>query len=165
MEKLNSALKKRLAISILSAFAFVGGIIMIILGAGKIPAVMITGIILTAFDFYACPILFVSYGSLVSLKRTVKAVSEENIYSVDKIATHTMKNPDVIKQEITKAIEKGYITGLLFDGETLSYNSNRKASRSLLTAKCPNCGANVNYYSDETPICGYCGAALEEKKK
>ena len=164
MNILDSTLKKRLVTSILSAVAFVVGIIMIILGAGRNTIVTIIGIILTAFDFYACPLLFVSYNSLVSLRRTVKAVNEENIYSVQKIATHTIKKPAIVKQEITKAIEKGYIIGLLFDGETLSFNENKKANHTLLIAKCPNCGANVNYYSDETPICQYCGIALEEKK-
>lgn len=56
---------------ILSAILLVGGIPMIIIGAEKNTFLLVTGIVFTAFDFYACPIIFSLYGSAVSLNHTV----------------------------------------------------------------------------------------------
>ena len=160
MKKLNQKITTILVFTILSAILLVGGIPMIIIGAGKNTFVMVTGIIFTAFDFYACPMLFTFYGSLLSLKNTAKAVNDEHIYDVAQIAVQTGKNAEVVKADILKCLEKGYITGLLFDGEKLTFNQNKKADRMLLKGVCPSCGAPVKYYSDETPVCPYCGTPL-----
>ena len=160
MKKLDKKITITLLFAIISAILFVGGIPMIIMGAGKNTFVMVTGIIFTALDFYACPVLFSCYGSLLSLKNTAKAVNDEHIYDIEQIAVQTGKNADIVKADILKCLEKGYITGLLFDGEKLTFNQNKKADRTLLKGICPNCGAPVKYYSDETPVCPYCGTPL-----
>ena len=162
MKKINAKVRTLLLLGTLSALLFVGGIPMIIVGAGKNTLVMILGIVFVAFDFYACPILFVAVGNAKSLKRTVQAVMVEHLYAVSDIAVQTGKNEEQVKQEILTCIDKGYITGLLFDGTTLSYNDKRKADRELLHCKCENCGATVNYFSDDaTPVCPYCGTPIK----
>lgn len=166
MDKISKKTNLLLFFGIVSALLLVGGIPMIIVGAGKNVPIMIIGIIFTAFDFYACPILFASYGSAISTKNTVRCVMLEHIYSVKDIAVQTGKNEETVKSEILKALEKGYITGLLFDGERLVLNENKKAERRLLTAKCQSCGASVNYYADEpNPACPYCGTAIKPSNK
>ena len=163
MKKLNAKIRTVLLFAILSACLLVGGIPMIIIGAGRMPVVMILGIIFVVVDFYACPILFSSLGGLNSIKRTVQAVTVEHLYTLSDIAAQSGKKEAVIKQEILTSMEKGYITGLLFDGTTLSYNDKRKADRRLLNCKCENCGAMITYYSDEVPVCPYCGASQTKK--
>ena len=149
---------------ILSAVLLVGGIPMIIIGAGKNTFLLVTGIVFTAFDFYACPIIFSLYGSAVSLNHTVQCVMSEHIYNVKDIAVQTGKNEEIVRNDIRTAIEKRYITGLLFDGEKLFYNNNAKAARTTLRAKCPSCGAPVDYFSDEAnPTCPYCGMPIDVK--
>ena len=49
-------------------------------------------------------------------------------------------------------------------GEKLFYNNNAKAARTALRAKCPSCGAPVDYFSDEAnPTCPYCGMPIDVK--
>ena len=164
MKKINSASARLLVFAILSACLFVGGIPMIIIGAAnKMTAVMVLGIVFTAFDFYACPILFSVYGGVNNLKKVVKAVEIERIYDVKNIAVQTGLNEETVKADVLKCIGKGYIAGLLFDGETLRFNDNRKAERRVLHTKCPNCGAPIDYYADEAPVCPYCGASADKK--
>ena len=163
MKKINAKITTLLSFAILSAILFVAGIPMIIIGAGKMPVVMILGIIFTAFDFYACPLLFTSLGTVKSLKRTLSAILNEHLYTTDEIAKQTGKTAEVVKRDILTCIEMEYLTGLLFDGTTLSYNDNRKADKRLLTVKCVNCGAAISYYSDESPVCPYCGASQAKK--
>ena len=80
MKKINAKLAVMLVFCILSSAAFVGGIPMIIFDAANhVSIVMIAGIIMTAFDFYACPILWINFGGVVALKAVVKAVEEEKL--------------------------------------------------------------------------------------
>lgn len=158
MKKINAKLATILIFCILSSAALVGGVPMIIIGASNhISFVMITGIVLVAFDFYACPILWVNFGGASNLKTVVKAVEEENIYTVEGIAKQQNKQPEVVVNEIRTCMQKGYISGYLFDGEKLTLNENRKQGKRLLNVKCGNCGATYGYYSDEDGVCPYCG--------
>lgn len=162
-KNINIKVTTSLIIAVLSAILFVGGIPMIIIGASSQKIVMILGIIFVAVDFYACPILFIKYGEAVSLKRVVKAVNEEHIYEIKTLSAHTGKTEEFIKQQIRQCIDNGYIAGLLFDGEKLYFNDNQKADKKLISVKCLNCGATINYYSNESPVCPYCGTPYEKK--
>lgn len=164
MKKIDSKVATLLALAIISLTALVGGIPMIIVGSSSSKVLLIFGIIFVAFDFYACPILFVQYGNARALQRVVRAVVVEHIYDVQTIASHTGNNPEQITDQIRMCIGKGYITGLLFDGEKLTYNDNREAGKTLLSVECKRCGAPVKYYSGETPVCPYCGSHCEIKK-
>ena len=91
---------------------------MIIFGAANhIPVVMIAGIIMTAFDFYACPILWINFGGVVALKAVVKAVEEENLYTAEEIAVQQNKEVKIVVNQIRTCMQKGYIKGYLFDGK------------------------------------------------
>lgn len=164
MKKINSKVATMLALSIISLSALIAGIPMIIIGASSSKVLMIFGIIFVAFDFYACPIMFVQYGNARALQRVVQAVVVEHIYDVQTIASHTGNNPEQITNQIRTCIGKGYITGLLFDGEKLTYNDNREAGKALLSIECKRCGAVVTYHSGETPVCPYCGSHCDENK-
>ena len=164
MKKINAKLATILIFCILSSAAFVGGIPMIIIGASNhISIVMILGIIMVAFDFYACPILWVNFGNCANLKTVVKAVEEENIYTVQDIARQQNKQPKDVENQIRVCLQKGYIVGYLFDGERLTLNENRKQGKRLLTVKCRNCGATYGYYSDQDGVCPYCGTPAKHE--
>lgn len=158
MKKINAKTTRLLIISIISGIALFGGIPLLTLGATReIPALLAIGIAMIVINFYACPLLIIYYVNVKTLKRTAKAVCEEHIYDVKTIALQTGKPEEFIKQQIFVCIEKGYITGFLFDGEKLTVNANIKANKKILSYKCPNCGATVTYYSNEHPVCPYCG--------
>ena len=162
MKKINTKVAVMLTLSLISLAAFIAGIPMIVISASSSKVLMIFGIIFVAFDFYACPMLFIQYGNSLALKRIVKAIVEERIYDVQNIATHTGNNPQAITEQIRTCISKGYVTGLLFDGEKLTYNDNRAEGRKILHVECKSCGATITYYSDETPVCPYCGTPYKE---
>ena len=158
MKKINAKTIRLLCAAILSGVCLFGGIPVLVIGATNgITALIVTGIALIAINFYACPILLVSYTNVLMLKRTAKAVNEEHIYDVKNIALQTGKPEEFIKQQIRVCLEKGYIAGFLFDGEKLTLNRNVKADKRLLSYKCSNCGATITYYSNEHPVCPYCG--------
>ena len=164
MKKINAKLAVMLVFCILSSAAFVGGIPMIIFcAANHVSIVMIAGIIMTAFDFYACPILWINFGGAVALKAVVKAVEEENLYTAEEIAVQQNKEVKIVVNQIRTCMQKGYIKGYLFDGEKLTLNENRKQGRRLINVKCANCGAAYGYYSDEEAVCPYCGTPANQK--
>ncbi len=164
MTNMKKKINLLLFFGILSAILLVGGIPLIVIGAGNNTFLLVTGIILTAVDFYACPILFSAYGSALSLNYTVQCILTEHIYNVNDIAVQTGKPKEIVRKDIRAAIEKRYITGLLFDGEKLVYNNNAKAVGTIIRAKCSECGAPVDYYADEpNPTCPYCGNPMNVK--
>lgn len=158
MKKINRKTSILLFAAIFSGICLFGGIPLIVIGAtNEKVALLVLGIAMVAIDFYACPIFLIAYTNVLILKRTAKAVNEEHIYDVKNIAMQTGKPEEFIKQQIRVCLEKGYIVGFLFDGEKLTLNRNVKADKQFLSYKCLNCGATVNYYSTEHPVCPYCG--------
>lgn len=162
MEKANKKRTRLLTLAILSAFLFAGGIPAIIVGAGRATWLMIVGIVLTAADFYACPLLFVSYGGAVSLCRTVRAVEEEHLYTVKEIAMQTRRPEGTVKEELYKCIDAGYLCGYLFDGENLTLNSNRSKESATCRVLCESCGAIYEYPVTEEGKCPYCGTPAKQ---
>ena len=158
MKKINIKITVLAIFAVLSSLAFAGGGPLIGVGvANEIPAVMITGIVMVAFDFYACPILWIIFAGYLNLRTVVKAVEEENLYTVEEIAKQQNKDAQGVATQIRTSMAKGYLKGYLFDGEKLTLNENRKQGKRLLKTTCPNCGATYGYYSDEDGVCPYCG--------
>ena len=88
MDKLKKDLKILLIFAVLSSVLLVTGIPMIIVGAGNgLTVVMVLGIVFTAVNFYACPILWVFYGDMHIHKRIVFAIETEKLRSTPVIAS------------------------------------------------------------------------------
>lgn len=161
MKKINRDLTIKLLVGTLSAIGFVAGILLIIFGAGKSAFMLTAGIILAVNGFYGSPMWLVSYGETKSIKRVIFAIENEKIYSVKDIATQLQIPEKNVKEKVNKAIEKNYLSGMLFDGENFKVNNNKSQVKKL--GKCENCGGSLAE-KDGKLYCPFCGTIYEIEK-
>lgn len=161
--QITADIKSKLIWACIGTIALVVGIPLIIVGATKgLWPVLTLGIICVVFGFYGSPMLWISYGECRALKRVVDAVMEENLTSVAEISQHLVLSEDVTKQQITKAINKKYIKGYIFDGETLKTNDKQAPKKKMVQKdKCKNCGGTLTE-TDEGWVCEYCGSVFHK---
>jgi len=157
MERIDRRLRLLFILSLVSSVLFVAGIPMIILGALHAKFVMVLGIVFTAADFYAMPMLWVAYGNARANRRLVYAVTRENLLTVPLLAVQLNLPAEQVRERLTVCIQKLYLTGYFFDGETLTLNTRTAPSDEILVAECESCGARLEYHPGETPTCPYCG--------
>ncbi len=161
MQKISVKLRALLLSAVLSSILFVVGIPMIILGASNgITFLMVAGIVLTGVDFYAAPILWVTYGGKKTWRRVIFAVLSENILTVSGLSAQLALPEEEIRKILQGCVQECYLTGYLFDGECLTLNTNKNPQDRILTAECESCGAKVTYRPGETPVCPYCGSTI-----
>ena len=155
--RLNKKINTLLALGIIFAVGFVVGIPVLVLSAiNSFWIGLVLGIITTACGFYGTPLVFVAMASSKQLKRVLDAITEENLYSVQEIASHLQLSEKEIREKIFCAINKKYLLGYVFDGANLTPN-NPKINKSLQSViKCPNCGAPLHKVTDGK-VCPYCG--------
>ena len=157
MEKINNKSKCLFIISIISSLLFVLGIPMIILGAvNDITIVMILGIIFTAINFYAIPLLWIRYATIQNYKRLIFCIVNENIYSVEQLSLHLSLNINETKKRIQYCFGKGYLIGYLFNGTNILLNDNINHKDKLIFVQCKNCGASYTFSKQEQGFCPYC---------
>lgn len=162
--------KKNFLIALVLSVMLIAGVPMIILGAtNKIWAVMGIGIAFTVLGFYGCPIGWVMYGEAKFRAALVSAVECEGRVTVDGLVAQFGKPRNKIVADIRKLIEKRYLAGYAFDGETLVYAEKKERPKErIYVGKCPSCNA-VMEYSDGKVKCPYCGfvreATVEEIEK
>ena len=166
MDKNNSKIKhdvnKMLIICIITSIAFVVGIPMIVVGASSSIIVMILGIVFVAFGFYGMPLLWIHYSELRSLKRVVEAITEENLATNAEIAMQLQMNEKTVKAKVTKAINKKYITGYIYNGEVLTPNNKQPVKKKIIENKCRNCGGKLEQFETEWR-CPYCGSHFSKE--
>ena len=160
--KINHDIRKMLIISIVASIAFVVGIPMIVLGAMNSTVLMIFGIVFVVFGFYGTPMLWISYAGLRSLKRVVDAVMEENLTTNAEIAMQLQTSERNIKAQITKAINKKYITGFIYNGEELTPNEKQQPKKKIIENRCKNCGGTLEELDTEWR-CPYCGSRFSKE--
>ncbi len=155
--------KKLLIIACIISIMFVAGIPMIIFGAtNSIMAVMALGIAFVVIGFYGTPLIWIAYAGNRTLKRVVDAVLEENLTTNEEIASQLQMREREVKNHITKAINKKYITGYLYDGKNLSANEKIPVKKTkIMQNRCVNCGGTLieraNGYE-----CEYCGSKFDK---
>lgn len=155
--------KKLLIIACIISIMFVAGIPMIIFGAtNSIMAVMALGIAFVVIGFYGTPLIWIAYAGNRTLKRVVDAVLEENLTTNEEIASQLQMREREVKNHITKAINKKYITGYLYDGKKLSANEKIPVKKTkIMQNRCVNCGGTLieraNGYE-----CEYCGSKFDK---
>ena len=118
------------------------------------------GIVCTVFGFYGMPILWVNFGSLKTLKRVVDAVMEEHLTTIAEIASQLQMQERETRDYVRKAINKKYITGYIYDGNTLVPNEKQAPKKKVSQTRCSNCGG-VMEKTDTGWICPYCGSKFE----
>ncbi len=163
MSKVKKDMNVSLIVALLSSVLFVVGIPMIVVFAGEIWVLMALGIIFVVFGFYGGPLLWMRYASFFKLKRVVEAVMEENLTTNKEIAQQLQISEKETKSLITKAINKKYITGYLYDGETLTLNNKEKPKRKIEKHRCLNCGGKLEE-QEEFWHCPYCGDNFPKEK-
>lgn len=156
-KRLNKNVNIFLTLGIIFAVGLVVGIPTIVLSAiNSFWVGLVLGIVLLACGFYGTPIIFIVFASTKQLKRVLDAITEENLYSVQAIASHLQLSEKEIREKIFYAINKKYLLGFVFDGANLTPN-NPKIDKSLQgVIKCPNCGAPLHKVTDGK-VCPYCG--------
>ena len=155
MKKLDAIINKYLLWSIVLTVGFPCGVVGIIMGATKgMPWLLGVGIALVVIGFYGAPMLWIKFGEYKSMKSTLGAIENDNIYTVSDICEQTSKNNATVVGEINKLIEKRCLVGFLFKNKDhLEANNNQKAGRRV---KCPNCGALMETGTENgCPYCGY----------
>ena len=89
MKAIEKALKKQLILAIVFSCMLVAGVPMIVFGAinmGGLTILMVAGIVFVVLGFYGTPLVWISYGNKVSLKRVVYAVDREHLLTVQEIS-------------------------------------------------------------------------------
>lgn len=107
-------------------------------------------------------------------KQYLAVVVNGNVRALDAIASATGKSYDVVKNDIQKMINKGYLKNAYISEGTREVvlpesnaNTNYDASQNVVSASvttrvvtCPCCGAN-NTVSGDIGECEYCGSPLK----
>ncbi len=157
MATLNKELRIMLIMSVLSSVLLVAGIPMIILGASNgLTVIMVIGIVFTAVDFYACPILWVFYADKRFCKRVVFAIDKEKLRTVSSIASQLGMSEEQVYKTVKRCFEKGWLYGYLLDGKNITVNTAKGPEDTFVYAVCASCGASFSYRSTENGVCPYC---------
>lgn len=156
------AADKAFWVALALSLMLIAGIPMIVLGASnKLWILMTFGIIFTVLGFYGCPIAWVAYGEGRFRASLVSAIECEGTVSADALAAQFGKPKQKIVADIRKVIEKRYLTGYVFDGETLTSSVRKERPRERIqVGKCPSCNAMMEY-ADGKVFCPYCGYVRE----
>ncbi len=160
MKAVDRYFKKLLIIAIVLSVMLVVGVPMIILGAtNQIYAVMGIGIAFTALGFYCTPVAWSIYGANMPMKRVVRAIVAENLYTVQEISSQLSMSEQHVREFLDKAFNKGFLEGYKRSGDVITLNENMPASKRERTAECPNCGAKFTYTADNAR-CPYCNSPV-----
>lgn len=163
--KIDSDIAKSFWIACVLSVLFVVGIPLIIVSAVKgITVALIFGIAFVVIGFYGMPFAWMSFGNLRSLRRVVDAVTEENLTTNAEVASQLQISEKVAKESISKAINKKYITGYLYDGAKLTPNEKQAPKKKIVldTHTCSRCGAPMNL-TENNMACPYCGAKYNKQ--
>lgn len=157
MEQMEKMIKKSFNVALTVTILFVIGIPLIPIGAvNKIWALMIIGIVFTAFGFYGIPLFWISYGNKVSTKRLIFAIEVEHIYTVSQLAEQLAKPEAEVRELLNTCFQKCYLVGYRRDGDTIVLNEGVPLAEKMHTTTCPNCGATFSHKGTEA-VCPFCG--------
>ncbi len=162
-KSIEKTLRTVLLVALFGSVGFVAGIPCIIFGAtNSWWPLLVLGIILVVFGFYGTPLLWVNYGSLKTQKRVVDAINEEHLTNVAEIASQLQMKDKDVREYIRKGINKKYITGFLYDGNTLTPNEKQAPKKKIVQSTCPNCGGRLET-TEKGYTCPYCGSSFEKQ--
>lgn len=166
ISKLDANIRKKRIVAIVLSVAFVVGIPLTVVGAINLKSfgltLMIIGIVFCVCGFYGTPIAWTSYGNKIQYKRTIDAITVENLRSVSEIASHINRPQKSVLKDIQTAIQNFELVGFTLDGDTIK-RFERKAEESVqVSVVCPNCGG-INYCNEleKSAKCAYCGRIIE----
>ena len=140
-------------ISLLTSIGFPAGVVALILGAtNEKTLLMVLGLILLVVCFFALPFVWLKFASLLPKARLVNAVTKKGVKDIDVLANIFRKTPQEITIILNDLIAKGYLDhSVLYEEEV----------KSVVTYKCPNCGAPL-IVKENSRVCEYCSAVYTE---
>lgn len=164
MQPITKAVRSALFLSLFLSFCLpLGGVLLGVgLGYGVVP-VWVIGIVALVAGFYCCPIAWVGYSNKRALYRLVQAVEEENIYTVQELASQLGIPEKEVRNRIDICFNKRYLVGYKRDADGLILNENRALRERKYSVVCPSCGAKYEYSAGEDARCPYCGVRAEQK--
>lgn len=166
MELALKAKKKNTALAIILTIGLVAGIPLLVVGAVNMDdnkgfvALLVIGIACVVAGFYGAPIAWTRLVTVNQELTLVKAVTEENLYTVADIAQRLSVNGKTASATLNNCIRKGYLVGYIREGDSLVLNENRTLAPTAYTIDCPRCGAQVTLTKNDSPHCPYCGSVL-----
>ena len=171
MELALKAKKKNTALAIVLTIGLVAGIPLLVVGAVNMDdnkgfvALLVIGIACVVAGFYGAPIAWTRLVTVNQELTLVKAVTEENLYTVADIAQRLSVNGKTASDTLNNCIRKGYLVGFIREGDRLVLNENRALAPTQLSLTCSHCGATVQLQKGETSRCPYCGSVLSDPSK
>ena len=166
MELALKAKKKNTALAIVLTIGLVAGIPLLVVGAVNMDdnkgfvALLVIGIACVVAGFYGAPIAWTRLVTVNQELTLVKAVTEENLYTVADIAQRLSVNGKTASATLNNCIRKGYLVGYIREGDSLVLNENRTLAPTAYPIDCPRCGALVTLTKNDSPRCPYCGSVL-----
>lgn len=166
MELALKAKKKNTALAIVLTIGLVAGIPLLVVGAVNMDdnkgfvALLVIGIACVVAGFYGAPIAWTRLVTVNQELTLVKAVTEENLYTVADIAQRLSVNGKTASATLNNCIRKGYLVGYIREGDSLVLNENRTLAPTAYTIDCPRCGAQITLTKNDSPRCPYCGSVL-----
>lgn len=158
MKKIDKSINTTFAFALALSIGFPVGILCIIFGAVKgIIALLVIGIVLVVFGFYAMPLLWVRFADKRKDKAFMLMIERDYIYTVQGLSVQTGESEQNVRARIKRLINTHYLVGYLFQDDILQLNTNKKQDeRSRRTSKCNQCGAMM-YFDGLMFRCDYCG--------
>lgn len=171
MEKVNRSVRSTFLAALLSTLLFVIGIPMLIIGATHTEAwgaggtaLMIAGIVFSAADFYAAPILWVTYGNRRTLSRVVFGVEKQGLTTVERLASHLRVKEDDARSQLDVCFAKGYLDDYVRDGDTIKKIVPAQDPDEVEhDVECPSCAAKFTYRG-AAGKCPYCGTVYRTEE-
>ena len=128
MELALKAKKKNTALAIILTIGLVAGIPLLVVGAVNMDdnkgfvALLVIGIACVVAGFYGAPIAWTRLVTVNQELTLVKAVTEENLYTVADIAQRLSVNGKTASATLNNCIRKGYLVGYIREGDSLVLN-------------------------------------------
>ena len=161
MKKLKSNIILKMLMGIILPILLVAGIIFIIMFAKENTILLVVGISFVVLGFYGTPMAWVSYAAKKADIRLLSLIYDENIYTIDGLASQLGQSAENTLAEVRNLISQGYLTGyLLKDNSYLELNTYEKQGKRAVVVKCPSCGAKTKITGTKG-FCEYCGESIE----
>ncbi len=164
MNAINRAVKKSLGVALFLTFAlpFGGALLGVGLAIGQ-PAVWAIGIAFLAAGFYGCPVAWVAYSGKASLRRMIRAITEEHLYTEREISMQLGLSEQEVHRRINECFSKGYLVGYIRTSDGIALNENQALAETEYVVQCPACGAKYSYTKGTSANCPYCGTPAPRK--
>jgi len=163
MKKVNRRKNVALFVCLLLSILTVAGIPAIPLGfVFDMIWLAIIGIVFVAHGFYGITFYWLWFAGLVKCSKVVRCVEHDYMYNVNEISQHTQLPVESVQKQINRAINKGFLVGVKFDGINITSNDNQPLKRNGVRVQCAYCGTFF-YRTVDNHDCPNCGSSESQE--